>query len=222
MTIHVLVEGPSEREFFDGWGARLALKQKIRVHPHQGKGSIPRDPLKLPDNRLRGLLDQLPAKLRGFAASLDSEADCVLVVVDADNDDPAELAGDIIGLAKKCAPRLQVKVTVAVEEMEAFYLGDLRALKLAYPHADMVLAREYVPDSVCGTWELFGRVIGDDSGDKVGWAESMSKRMATNDGINRSPSFGGLLREVRALDIVPAPQKKRRRYIHIAKKVIRR
>lgn len=216
MTIHILVEGPSELAFFDGWIKRLLPDQHVKVHPHQGKGSL--DGLENPNLRARGLLDQLAAKLRGFANALDPKSDGVLVVLDADNDAVLDLETAIQDVALRCAPTLNVGVAVAVEEMEAFYLGDLRALERAFPNANMELARKYEPDSICGTWELFGEVVGDGGGNKVAWADAMGPKLTTVPGQNRSPSFRVLVALLHGLVPKPPPAVKKRAYRHVAKK----
>jgi hypothetical protein len=161
VTIHVLVEGPSEQAFLERWAKRL-LKAPFRVHPHQGKGRLPKNGAasQAPKPRARGVLDQLPAKLRAYASALDPKCDGVLVLVDADDDEQAQLAGDIQA-AIETSEVQHALVALAVEETEAFYLGDLGALRRAFPNADMTKARAYHPDSICDTWELFGRIIGD-------------------------------------------------------------
>lgn len=217
MTIHILVEGASERAFFERWLPRLLPSQYVRVHPHQGKGSLPKvldAPL---DKRARGLLDQLPAKLRGLAQALDPQFDGVLVLLDADDDEPDALRKRIAAVAEQCAPQLQLRVSVAVEETEAFYLGDLRALERAYPDADLEKARAYEPDSICGTWELFGEVVGDGGGNKVAWAEAMGPYVTTRVAESRSPSFRGMIQEVGALLPASPPAKKTRAFRHRSK-----
>jgi hypothetical protein len=204
MTIHILVEGASERAFFDRWLPRVLPSQNVRVHPHQGKGSLPKVWSVPPDPKARGLLDQLPAKLRGLAQALDPEADGVLVLLDADSDEPETLRENIVAVAEECAPHLRVRVSVATEETEAFYLGDLRALERAYPDADLEKARTYDPDSICGTWELFGEIIGDGGGTKVAWVEAMGPYVTARAGQSRSPSFRSMVQEVEAL--VPEPK----------------
>lgn len=212
MTIHILVEGPSERAFLERWAPRLLKEEHVRVHPHQGKGSLPVDMDSAPDAKHRGLLDQLPAKLRGFAASLDPQRDGVLILVDADDEDPAIMLANIQAVVSHCASRVKAKVAIAVEEMEAFYLGDLRALRSAYPNADMAKAMVYVPDSVCGTWELFDEIINDGGGNKVMWAEIMGPKVTTVPARSRSPSFRLLIGELLALAPISSPRvvKKRR------------
>jgi Domain of unknown function (DUF4276) len=208
MTIHMLVEGPSERVLFERWSRRLLQAREVRLHPHQGKGSLPRDLDARPDLKRRGLLDQLPAKLRGFANSMDVKTDQVVILVDVDGDDPTTLLGAITGAVVQVAPDLPVMVQLAVEETEAFYLGDLGALRKAFPAADLRRARSYEPDSVCGTWELFAEIVGDPGANKVGWAEAMGPLLTTKVGVTRSPSFKALIKGLLALK--PRMTKKRR------------
>lgn len=217
MTIHVLVEGASELAFLDRWAPRLLPDQIVRVHPHKGKGSLPRVVDSPPDRKARGLLDQLPATLRGYATSLDKREDSVLVLVDADADDVERLMNDLRAVAAQCAPQIRVGVSVAVEEMEAFYLGDLRALQRAYPAADMEAARAYRPDSICGTWELFGQIVDDGGGNKVAWALAMGPQVTTRPAESRSPSFRKMVQELHALVPDAQPAQRKRPYRHRAK-----
>lgn len=216
MTLHIMVEGPSEVAFFDGWAHKLKSTQNIRVHAHQGKGSLPAKNARA-NTKLRGLLDQLPFKLQAFATVLDTHSDGILILVDADDDDPSELITRISQTVERCAPLLKVEISVATEEMEAFYLGDLKAVKRAYPDADMEAARAYVPDSICGTWEKFGEIIGDDGGNKVAWAEKMGACVTTNAAHSRSPSFKAMLGKISTLSPQPAPQPNKKKYYHRAK-----
>jgi hypothetical protein len=218
VKIHALVEGPSERAFLEPWARRLLRAHEIVVYPHQGKGTLPADLARPPDRDNRALLHQLPAKLRAFSESLDPETERVLVLVDADDDRCEDLNRDITRAARELAPRLTVLVRVAIEETEAFYLGDLRALGLVFPDADLQLARAYEPDSICATWEYFGRVVHDGGGNKVAWAEALGPRLTVVPARSRSPSFRALCRGLRKLVAAPPTPKRRRRYVHIARK----
>ena len=42
----------------------------------------------------------------------------------------------------------------AIEESEAWLLGDREALIAAYPDINLEILDTYVQDSQCGTWEL--------------------------------------------------------------------
>lgn len=214
MTIHVLVEGPSERAVFEVWLPRLLRGHAIRIYPHEGKGTLPKKLDQKPERHRRGLLDQLPAKLRGFKNSLDVQTDRVVVLVDADTADPVAFASSIQKAVAVVAPELSVIVRVAVEETEAFYLGDLAGLKQAFPGADMEAARKYVPDSICRTAELFGQIVGDPGNNKVAWAESMGPVLTIHPANSRSPSFKLLVTGL--LEVAPAISnpKKRRPFRH--------
>jgi Domain of unknown function (DUF4276) len=217
MTVHFLVEGPSERALLERWLPRVLKNTEFRVHPHQGKGSLPDDLNEVPKHHRRGLLDQLIAKLKGFATSKDSRNHVIFVLVDADDDDPQELATRIEQAVEQIALDLAVVVCLAVEETEAFYLGDLRALKKAFPRADLEVARNYESDSACGTWELFGRIVGDGGGNKVAWAEEMGLMLTTRASASRSPSFKKFVSKLGTLNPEPTMSLRGRTYRHPAR-----
>jgi hypothetical protein len=193
MRLHVLVEGDSEEALMRGWLPRfLPPGHSFVVIRHRGKGKLPRDPLKVPDIRREGLLDQLPAKLRAYGRSLDPATDRVLVLVDADDDSCSELKQRLLSVLEECDPRPVVLFRLAIEETEAFYLGDPQAIRRAFPQARLRRMSHYVQDSICGTWELFQRVIGIPIEDKVEWAERIAPHLGTTwqgNNANRSPSF---------------------------------
>lgn len=218
MTIHILVEGPSERAFIEPWAARLLKNHPVKVHPHEGKGKLPQDPSVPPARHHRGLLHQLPAKLRAFADALNPDADSVLILVDADNEHCVDLTTQLRDIATTFSPGLRVVVRIAVEETEAFYLGDLKAVQKAFPDADMASAREYVPDSICSTWEFFGRVVRDGGGNKVAWAEAIGPHLTTNPAKSRSLSFRALCRGLlRLATSGPSKERPKKKYRHIAR-----
>lgn len=209
MKLHFLVEGPSEVAFVERWATRLLPGHEIRAHPHQGKGRLPRVGEKA-DPRQRGLLDQLAAKLRGFGRSLDPQLERVVILVDADADPCVELLRRLDELVKGISPAPTVLFRIAIEELEAFYLGDLAALAKAFPEHDREAARQYVPDSICGTAELFGKIIDDGGLNKVKWAEAMGPRVTTNPARSRSPSFKKLVSGLTEfVDVKPESSAKR-------------
>ncbi len=137
--------------------------------------------------------------------------DGVLVLVDADDDDCRVLKSELKSVVDAVSP-LKAIVRIAIEEVEAFYLGDLRALKAAFPAADMNTARAYEPDSIVGTAELFSRIVGDQALRKVTWAEEMGARLTTNPSRSRSPSFKALHAGVeKLLTMTTRPVKARRK-----------
>jgi Domain of unknown function (DUF4276) len=193
MRLHVLVEGESEEALLRGWLPRfLPPCHTFNIYKHRGKGRLPRDPVRVPDIRREGLLDQLPAKLRAYGKALNPETDRLLVLVDADDDPCLELKARLLETLESCDPRPVVLFRLAIEETEAFYLGDPQAIRRAFRQAKLQRLKGYVQDSVCGTSELFQSIIGDPVVDKPRWAERMAPYLGTawkgND-ANRSPSF---------------------------------
>jgi hypothetical protein len=185
----VLVEGLSEKALLRDWLPRFLPRHTFTVIHHEGKGTLPRDPGQPPDPKRRGLLDQLPAKLRAYGEAFDSATDRVLVLVDADKDDCTKLKSDLVALLDSCPKKPTVLFRIAIEETEAFYLGDPSAIRKAFPQAKIHKMKLYRQDGVCGTWELFMEVIGARRDDKRSWAEQMAPHLTINWRENQSPSF---------------------------------
>jgi len=209
LRLHVLVEGPSEAALLNGWLPRfLPPQHTFKVIQHRGKGRLPGDPARTPDPRREGLLDQLPAKLRAYGRALNPDTERVLVLVDLDDDDCLELKGRLVRVLKSCDPTPVVLFRFAIEETEAFYLGDPQAIRKAFPQAKPGRARFYEQDSICGTWEVFQEVLGAESEDKHGWAEKMAPHLGTDfegQQANKSPSFRQFCRALLRLAGEPEP-----------------
>ena len=216
MKVHVLVEGPSEAAFVEAWAPRLLRGHELKAYPHQGKGRLPGPGETVAPSR-RGLLDQLPSKLRAFGKEFDSDTDRVLVLVDADNESCVDLKKRMLELLAQIERPPKVLFRIAIEELEAFYLGDLAALRNAYPNHDAKKARSYVPDSICSTAELFGEVIDDGGLNKVAWAETMGPKLTVQPKRSRSPSFKKLVAGLRELVSVAPQAKQKAKRRHAAK-----
>lgn len=200
MRLHVLVEGAADAAFVNAWCARCVPQHDVKVHPHQGKGHLPTNPEQQPGPRRRELLHQLPAKLRAYGKTLDPATERVVVLVDADDQDCADLKRRLASVLKSCDPAPVVAFCIAIEETEAFFLGDPQALRRAYPRADLAKLDDYQQDSVCGTAELLQTVIGDTFEDKRAWAERITPHLSNQPRgrprSNRSPSFHYLRRQL--------------------------
>jgi hypothetical protein len=147
-------------------------------------------------------LDLLPATLRAYGRSLNPEVDRVLVLIDVDGDDCQALKARLLAIQGATTPWPFVLFSLAIEEAEAFYLGDIEAIRKAFPAAMPRKMKDYVQDSICGTWEVFRDVIGADSENKPEWA----RRIAPHLGIewkgadaNLSASFCYLCRALLTL-----------------------
>ena len=198
MFCEVLVEGFSDvavvREVLTRHLGRVEGNH-FRIHPHRGKGALPADPAARPNPRHRGLLDQLPAKLRGYAHLSNDYA--IVVLVDADDEDCVALKRSLVAL---CAPPnpcpARVLFRVAVEETESWFLAQPDAVQVAYSKANVSAFRTLPPDAVCGAWERLARAVGkapeDCTGaDKHEWATRIAPHLDFDQPV--SPSLNALV-----------------------------
>ena len=178
-----------------------------RLKAYKGIGRIPPGLTAKTDPAKRILLDQLPRVLQAYGKT--PGIDAVVVVLDTDRRDCKEFLRELQALARGCNPAPRTLFRLAIEEAEAWYLGDRAALLRAYPRARREVLDRYVQDSVCNTWELLADAVhagGAAAVKKAGWplpaqlkhewAEKIPPFMSIHN--NASPSFGrlrdGLLR----------------------------
>lgn len=202
MRLHFLVEGPADVAFLENLLPRLIPAHSFQIYPHQGRGKLPGDLDAKADPMRRGLLDNLPAKLRAWGRQFQSETDRVVVLVDLDDGDCAELLARLRRALDSIHPRPETLLRLAIEEVESWYLGDRSAIKKAFPSAKLRKLDAWEPDSIGGTWERFMEVIGATSDDKVAWGEAMGALIHVEEPLeshNRSPSFVKFCRRVREL-----------------------
>lgn len=214
MHVEVLVEDASGKKFLEIvlprlWG-ELGAPHTWRVIAYKGVGHLPRDLKSETDPAKRVLLDRLPVLLKGYDRT--PGIDAVVVVLDVDRRDCKAFLAELQALAAGCNLRIMPLYRLAIEELEAWYLGDRVALLQAWPGARTDVLSRYVQDSACGTWEVLADAIhpgGAAAIRKAGWplpgelkcewAERIAPLMDLE--RNESPSFGkfrdGLRRLVR-------------------------
>jgi hypothetical protein len=185
-----------------------------RIHSYRGIGHIPRGLSASSDPSKRILLDQLPRLLSGYVGTPGYDA--VIVVLDADARDCVTFLAELRSLAASCNATHLVTFRLAIEETEAWSLGDRAALQQAYPKARMRALDHYVQDSICGTWELVAEAVhpgGSRAIKQAGWPlpGQIKHEWADRIGplldpeINQSPSFGKLRDGIRRLASTPPP-----------------
>jgi len=130
-----------------------------RTHAYRGIGRIPRDLRGKPDPSKRILLDRLPKVLAGYGRSLRGLDSAVVVVVDLDDRDCARFKQELLHLLARCRPKPRVLFRFAIEEMEAWLIGDRRAILKEFPRAKVHVLDSYLQDSVCGTWEILADAV---------------------------------------------------------------
>ena len=207
--VEVLVEGaadvPVVKELLERYFG-LSAGPDFRIIPHQGKGSLPGNPLARPEPHRRGLLDQLPAKLRGYAHLPPDFA--IVVLVDADSDDCRRLKSDLVAMLAAlpaCPPTVLFRI--AVEETESWFLAQPDAVAAAYPRADVRKLAGIQPDAVVGAWERLTYAIGQKKpeqctgADKHEWATRIAPYL--NFDVPISPSLSALVEGLKR--VVPVP-----------------
>ena len=129
-----------------------------KIHRYKGIGHLPKNLHQAPNPARRLLLDHLPSTLQAFGNSLD-DSSAVVVVVDSDDRDCIKFKQDLLNVLNACNPRPNTLFRIAIEEGEAWLLGDRAAVKSAYPNATDEVLNRYVQDSICGTWEVLADAI---------------------------------------------------------------
>ena len=163
MHFEILVEDQSGRIALNSimekiLGANYS-EHSWRVIEYKGIGRIPRGLHGVTDPKARILLDRLPSLLQGYGKSLLGTPSVVVVVVDLDDRNCISFKQDLLDVLNACNPRPKTLFRIAIEEGEAWLMGDRTAVKLAYPNAKDAVLNGYVQDSICGTWEILADAV---------------------------------------------------------------
>lgn len=105
------------------------------------------------------LLNDLAMYLRGFNKSLQWFPSALFVVLDNDDRNTDEFRENLKQVSLKNGITIDHVYCIAVEEIEAWLLGDENAILAAYPDAKLAKLHAYVQDSICGTWEVLAEVV---------------------------------------------------------------
>ena len=205
MHFEILVEDQSGKKALEAIVPKIiGDAHTYNIRPFMGIGRIPKNMKTPKDARKRTLLDNLPRFLRGFGKTFSgypsSYRAAVIVVCDLDTRCRKEFRGELLGLLDQCNPCPETRFCIAVEEGEAWLLGDLNAIVKAFPKAKKNVLDSYVNDSICGTWErladalypggvqvLISRGWQAVGAEKSRWAKEIAPFMDVMN--NASPSF---------------------------------
>jgi hypothetical protein len=213
--LEILVEDLSGQKALDVLIPHLVnADDTFQIHPYKGIGHIPKSMRDTRNASKRILLDNLPKLLKGygrtFAGYPSATPAAVVLVCDLDDKSRQEFLEELKGILNACHPAPTTRFCIAIEEGEAWFLGDLPAVKATYPNAKDEVLGEYVNDSICGTWETLANAVypgGERAlsargwqavgAEKSRWAENITPRMDIEN--NNSPSFAFFRDTVRAL-----------------------
>ena len=205
MHFEILVEDQSGKKALDILVPKIiGDDHTFNVHPYKGIGRIPKNLGGNADASKRILLTQLPRLLRGYGNAFASYPDdypaAVILVCDLDDKCLKAFREELNAILNACNPKPETRFCIAIEEGEAWFLGDLKAVKGAYPRAKHPVLASYVSDSVCGTWEKLADAVYPGGArtlsakgwqavgaEKMNWAEAIAPKMDIR--INTSPSF---------------------------------
>jgi len=205
MHFEILVEDLSGKKTLDILVPKIiGDMHTFRVHSYKGIGHIPRNMKDAKDARKRILLANLPRLLKGhgktFHSFPNSYRAAVILVCDLDDKCLKMFRRDLFGILNACNPRPETRFCIAIEEGEAWFLGDLNAVNKAYPKARTSVLNSYENDSICGTWETLADAVYPGGASKLSqngwqavgiekskWAETIAPGMDIMN--NKSPSF---------------------------------
>ena len=104
-----------------------------RIHKYKGVGHLPQGLGAKADPAKRALMNQLPRLLSAYGKTPGYEN--VVVVLDSDRRNCQEFLAELQAVLTQCTPAPRALFRLAIEEMEAWLLGDRQALLRAYPKA---------------------------------------------------------------------------------------
>ncbi len=214
MHFEILVEDQSGKYALDILIPRIiGGAHSFIIHPYKGIGRIPKKIRNADDASKRILLDNLPKLLKGYGktfAGYRNYRAAVILVCDLDDKCLKIFRNELFTILNECNPKPETRFCIAIEEGEAWFLGDLDAVKAAYPKVKDAVLNSYENDSICGTWEKLADAVykGGASAlsakgwqavgaEKSKWAKEISPHLTVE--TNRSPSFQYFRRKLREL-----------------------
>lgn len=192
MYIHIFVEDPSGKKVIDGIIDKIIDKNLnliCKVEHYYGVGNIPSNMKTPSEAKKQFLLNALPTRLKVFGKAFNYENcdDAVVVVPDLDDKCLKEFRAELLSILDRFTPAPKTFFCIAIEEIEAWLLGDVAAIKKAYPNAKDAVLNDYTNDSICGTWGKLADAVSSGRNKKSEWAAKITPHMDIDK--NKSPSF---------------------------------
>lgn len=217
MQIEFLVEDSSGKKLLEEIMKKYIQEMPLfpieySILPYKGIGGFGKG-TNAKNVKAQQLLNDLPKRLKAIQAKYWGVQDVsIIVVLDNDTRDTIKFQEDLERLAQRENIFIDHVFCIAVEEMEAWLLGDRNALQAAYANvADRISSKysSYKQDSICGTWECLADMLTkggianfrkknptafDIGCCKSEWAEKIGRQMNLRE--NTSPSFQKFLQEL--------------------------
>jgi hypothetical protein len=215
MHLEILVEDQSGKKALDILVPRIiGHEHTYRVIDYKGIGRIPANMRDTTNAADRILLENLPKLLKGYGRTYAGYGPnyqaSVILVCDLDKKCLKSFRENLYNILNSCNPKPVTFFCFAIEELEAWFLGDIKAVKSAYPNADKDILSQYENDSICNTWEVLADAIFSGGSQKLlksgwqaigieksNWANNIAPNMSIND--NNSPSFCYFLGKLKEL-----------------------
>ncbi|VAW48353.1 hypothetical protein MNBD_GAMMA02-997 [hydrothermal vent metagenome] len=216
MHFEVLVEDVSGKNLLELLIPKIINQESTyRVFPYKGIGKIPKGLKGKTDPSKRILLDRLPIILNGYGKTFSQYPSnykaCLIIICDLDSKNFNTFKSELLEVLNKCTYQPLAKFCIAIEEGEAWLLGDVNAVKRAYPDSNNHQLSLYNNDSICNTWEYLADIVykgganklKKEGWQKVGlqksiWAKKIGEFMNVNS--NKSPSFKYFKKTLNNLD----------------------
>jgi len=145
--------------------------ERYEIHHYRGIGKIPSNLSKMDsDPKKRQLLTQLPKLLTGFTNSYKSFNYAIFVLCDLDERCRKEFRQELLEVANARNAKDKTHFIISVKEMEAWFLGDIEAIRSVYP--SVRLKGNYL-ESRDGTWETLADSI------KKDWSKDLHRQKKT-------------------------------------------
>jgi len=205
MHFEILVEDQSGKKFLEIIVPDIiGSDHTYCIHSYKGIGRIPQALGANGNASKRILLNQLPRILNGYGNAFSQYPEgyeaAVILVCDLDDKCLKSFRQELIDVLNACNAQPRTHFCIAIEEGEAWFLGDIPAIKAAYPRAKDAILNKYENDSICGAWECLADAVYPGGSkalslkgwqaigaEKSQWAENITPHMDT--GNNASPSF---------------------------------
>lgn len=165
MHFEILVEDISGKTALDILVPKIinTKQHTFKILAYKGIGHIPKNLTSNSDPKKRILLDQLPRLIQGYGntfAHYPSDYHAVLIIIcDLDDRCLSAFRKQLLELVNSCNTKPKTQFCIAIEEGEAWFLGDLAAVKAAYPNAKQAVLNSYINDDICGTWEKLADAV---------------------------------------------------------------